>query len=312
MEFKDFLSLLWQKKGVVFSITLFFLAVATALTLVIPLKHGASSRILIVQDFPEGTSSYAITQSNQHLSKLLARVVDSSAFFRDVLDSGYNINTSYFSPTGDSQEMIKEWRNTVEARAVNDGEGIIEIDVYHTERFQLEQISGAVIATLKNNHVEYHGLKDTLSLKIIDEPIISNFPVRPNIFHVFSLALILGLISSGSYVYLFSDTRPQNPRPTHPQGYGYRENGYKRYIETDAQPRRSAGNNSLDNNGSIPIKQEDPEEFLGHKNFYTQESDCFDQGHVNDRFDQGSQNIPDKEMDPEEVEKRGDIRNVFR
>lgn len=318
MEFRDFLNLSWQKRGVVLSIVLVFLALAAVFVVIMPLKHEANSRLLIVQDFAEGTSSYNMSQSNNYLSKLLSGVVDSSSFFRDVLNSGYNIDRAYFSTSGDDQEMIREWRRTVEASTINDGGGIIEISVYHTEKDQLEQISEAVNYILRTNHSEYHSLDKKVGIRVIDDPVISRFPVKPNVSYIFFLALVLGLTIAGSYVYLFSESKDRDNsdsddhHSSQPASYPeYEDRGSSRFneekIETEDDP--------------IPIRKEDPEDYLvldrNKEDTYSQgigsgpaQGDRENEG-GNQEKDDFQKREQEENITPEEIEKRGDIRNIF-
>lgn len=204
MEIKDFLILISKKKQTIISLTILFLVLTALFTAVQPMKYGSSEKMLVVQNFPSGGDAYSFSKSNEYLSNLLAEVVTSNSFFDKVMDSGFKIDKTYFD--GTTKQKMKKWSKTVEAKAVNDS-GIIEITTYHTDRSQAEQLALAVAYTMKTSHQYYHGGGNDVIIKIIDEPITSNWPVKPNAILNLSLALVFGLVFSLCYIYLFPDEK---------------------------------------------------------------------------------------------------------
>mgnify|MGYP001613154436 CR=1 FL=1 len=203
MELKEFILLLAKKKVTIFLIVIIFLILAIILSLIKPLKYGSVSQVLVIQNF-SSPDQYLTSKSTEYLSNILAKVIYSNSFFVNVLDSGYFIDKNYFGQT--VRQQMKTWNKTVSAKAVNDS-GIISLNIYHTDRAQAEMIARAVVYILQTKHSLYHGNGNNVSIKIIDEPITSNYPVQPNLILNFSLALALGFIFSGIYVYLFPEEK---------------------------------------------------------------------------------------------------------
>ena len=54
----------------------------------------------------------------------------------------------------------------------------------------------------KNNY--YHGLGDKVTLKVIDEPLVSNWPAKPNLPLNFGLAIVLGVLIGLAQIYVVS------------------------------------------------------------------------------------------------------------
>lgn len=181
-----------------------FLAVTAVFTFIQPLKYEADSKLIVVQNLG-GTivDQYTASKSNEYLSSILAKVVSSENFFNDVMVSGFNIDKNYFSERSD--EKMKMWEKTVYAGVISDT-GIITISVFHPDKYQLGQIARAVNYILKTKNGQYHGGGDGVNVKIINEPIISNWPTKPNFILNFGMALVLGLIVGFNYVYLFPET----------------------------------------------------------------------------------------------------------
>jgi len=203
MELRDFATLISKKKMTIFLIVIIFLILALILTIIQPFKYGSSAQILIIQN-SVNPDPYSASKSTEYLSNILAEVTYSNSFFENVLNSGYFIDKSYFGQS--VKDQMKIWDKTISAKAVNNS-GIISINVYHKDRAQAELIARAAVYTLQTKHNLYHGGGDNVAMKVIDEPITSNYPVKPNLILNFGLALVLGFIFAGVYIYLFPEEK---------------------------------------------------------------------------------------------------------
>jgi len=327
MDFKYFLALVGRKKRVVASIVLTFLALATIFLVFSPFKYEASSKVVVTQKPLENESSYAITQSNIRLSQLLAEAVDSSSFFKKVLGSGYGIDEDYFSRTGDSQEMVRKWKAWVEAGVSGSGDGVINIKVYHTDKAQLKRIADAINQVLRTDNSDYHSLGDRVEIRVIDQPMVSDRPTEPNIFLVLALALVLGITVAFSYVYLFFFLPDQEQKRVgdvdgiFPGLGGYSEysaekkEGSSRPGTKEKEAERAEAKDEVQD-PSIPIIQEDPEKYLSPDDRPSSTPDRDEEGEEhpeNKEDDTEEEEIPlsRDRVSPEEVEEKGDIRNIF-
>ncbi|MDO9399655.1 MAG: Wzz/FepE/Etk N-terminal domain-containing protein [bacterium] len=204
MELFEFINILKKRKQTVSVIVLLTLLLAMVFTLVQPFKYGANLKVLVIQNFSANTDPYTASKSNEYLSNVLARVIYSNSFYNNILVSGFSVNKIYFS--GNVEKQMKKWTKTINAKVINDS-GIINVNVYHTNRAQAEQIAKAISYALQTKHTLYHGGGDNVKIKIIDEPFVSNFPVKPNVILNLSLGLIIGLFLAFCYVYLFPEDR---------------------------------------------------------------------------------------------------------
>ncbi len=128
MEFNEFLKLIGRKKQTILAIMFVSIVLAIGLSLLSPLKYGAKSRLLVLQN-AGGADAYSLSKSNEYLGNLFAQVVYSSSFYDQVIASPYSINRDYFA--GNYNQQLKKWRETVSTGTQGDT-GIIEINVYHT------------------------------------------------------------------------------------------------------------------------------------------------------------------------------------
>jgi len=62
-----------------------------------------------------------------------------------------------------------------------------------------------MIYVLVEQGSQYHGGGEQVEIKLIDKPIVSNYPVRPNLILNAIVALLVGLVVSFVYVYLKLD-----------------------------------------------------------------------------------------------------------
>lgn len=199
MEIDVFLKSIKKRRSLVAGIILgAFILVATA-TFVQPLKYSVKSRLLIAQNL-SGADPYTVSKSNQYLSNLFSQVVYSSSFFNLTTSAGFNIDTSYFG--NDYKSQMKVWKKTVEARSVGDT-GIMEIYIYHPNTYQAQQIALAVNQTLISKSFNYQKGGDQVSVSVIDQPLTSTFPVKPNLTLNFVAALVLGVVTAMLYIYFF-------------------------------------------------------------------------------------------------------------
>lgn len=204
MDIHQFLNLTGKKKQTLAALLLIFLAAAIIFSAVQPFKYNSNLKLLTIVSFKETVDPYTASRSNEYLSNLLARIVISGTFFEKIKDSGFNIDKNYFS--GNEKKQMKKWGQTVKAKSIADT-GMISIDVYHTDRAQAEEIAKAVAYTLQTTNSQYHGFGNSVEIKIIDEPLTSNYPVLPSVPLNLGLAVAFAIIFFLCYIYLFPEER---------------------------------------------------------------------------------------------------------
>lgn len=203
MEFLDFTKLLKRKKQTIFTVVFIVLIITLIVSLVGPLKYGAKSRLLVIQN-TAGTDPYTVSKSNEYLGNLFSQVAYSSSFFDFVLNSNYNIDKNYFS--GSYNQQLKLWQKTVQTKTLSDT-GIVEIMIYHPDPYQAQQIALAVNDVLINKNSNYQGNGEAIKINIIDQPLVSTYPVKPNLPENLGVALAASLLFSLFYIYLFPEER---------------------------------------------------------------------------------------------------------
>ncbi|MFA5023851.1 MAG: Wzz/FepE/Etk N-terminal domain-containing protein [Patescibacteria group bacterium] len=201
MDLNVFLKLLKKRQPTIWSFVIIFLIISIIFTFVQPLKYGSKAKLLVVQS-TTGVDPYTVSKSNEYLGNLFSQVVYSSSFFGLVKDSQFNINKEYFG--NNTSRQMKTWEKTVSAKSLGDT-GIISINVYHPDPYQAQQISLAINDVLMNKNFNYQGLGDLVRVNIIDQPIVSDYPVKPNIILNLTLALFGGFVFSLFYLYFLPE-----------------------------------------------------------------------------------------------------------
>lgn len=176
---------------------LIFLIVALGVTFVQPLKYGAQTKVLVVQEFESNIDPYAASKLNEYLSSLLAKIVTSESFFNQTTKAGFGVDSTYF--TGSQKKKLKLWNKTIKAKPLYDS-GIITLNIYHPNKEQAERIAQAAIYTLKTTNSFYHSIPN-VDVRIIDSPSVSILPVKPNILLNSILGILFGLIVGVLFAY---------------------------------------------------------------------------------------------------------------
>jgi len=200
----DLIALIKQKRQTLFSIFLVFLVVGLLVLLTQDFKYSTKSKILVIQEGYGRVDPYAVSRSVEYLSDLFSRVIYSNSFFSFVMSSDFDIDKNYFGE--DATKQMKKWKKTVSAKAIENS-GIININVYHPDANQAKQIALAVNHALITQNQNYQGLGDSVKVSVLDQPVVSKYPVKPdlvlNFLFIVGLSLLFGLV----YIYVFPEEK---------------------------------------------------------------------------------------------------------
>lgn len=202
MEFNEFLNLIKRKVQTIFTIVFVATMLVVVISLASSLKYSVSSRLLVIQD-ASGSDVYSLSRSNEYLGNLFSQVVYSSSFYDQVLSSRYNVEKGYFS--GDYGQQLKKWRKTVNTKTQGDT-GIIEVNVYHPQVNEAQKIALAVNDILINNNKDYQS-NQNIKVKILDQPLASSYPTKPNIVLNVVATIFLAFIFSLFYIYILPEEK---------------------------------------------------------------------------------------------------------
>jgi capsular polysaccharide biosynthesis protein len=178
--------------------------VAVGLSFTQKLKYSSTIRMLIIQPSSLNVDPYTAIRSAEQIGNNLAQVVYTTDFFTKVTNApNFSIDPTYF-PDNDAKRR-KLWSQTVSVKVEN-GTGLLNITVYHPNKDQATAIAQAIAYVMTNDGSNYVG-GTALQIKLVDEPLVSNFPVKPNLAVNGFTGLILGALFGAIYVILTDKSR---------------------------------------------------------------------------------------------------------
>lgn len=202
MDFNEFTTLIRRKKATIFNLTFLLVVLVMLISLLGGVKYSAKSKLLVFQDNSGLADPYTVSRSNEYLSTLLSQVVYSSSFFNMVTTNPqYRVDASFFS--GSYSDRLKQWRKTVATKVV-DSSGIIEVNVYHEVPDQARMITLAINDVLINQNANYHGGQG-VKVSILDQPLVSDYPNKPNLVFNFFFSFVFGIFLSLIFIYLYPE-----------------------------------------------------------------------------------------------------------
>jgi len=202
----DIFYLIKAKKSSIALMVLVFVIVGLGLSLLQSLKYSSNLRLLVVQRAGVNVDPYAMSKSNEYLGQLLSKVAYANTFYNKVLETDSGIDRNYFGV--DIKTQSKNWEKSLDVRNVKET-GIINIKAYHTNREQAERLAKAVALTIMTQHGNYHGMGDSVMIRLLDEPTTSNYPDQPNLLLNLLISMIAGLAFGIALVYLRSGNQQQ-------------------------------------------------------------------------------------------------------
>ena len=190
----------WRK---ILVVALFIVLLSMVFTLVRPFLYRGTVSIFVVQKSSFSIDAYSASKSEERIANKLAQVILSSSFLDKVVNAGFDVDKSYFP--ADERKKRDKWAKTVET-SVPAGLSKLEINVYHSDPNQALQIANAIAYVLTVGKRDFIGIED-VDLKVLDSPLVSKYPVRPNVIFNLGLGIIVGLILGVAFVIASYDPR---------------------------------------------------------------------------------------------------------
>lgn len=207
MEVKDLFNLIKNRQKVILWVTLSVLAAAAVFTIIQPFQYSTKTKLLIIQN--SAADPYSISRSNEYLGRLYSEVAYSSTFIELVKRSNFGLDANYFTPN--QNRMMKKWDRDVRVQAVGDT-GVINITVYHENPAQSQALALGVSKVLMTENYNYQGINNITKINVIDQPVTSSYPDRPNLALNLAGGLILGLLISLFWISVFPPRKKREIR----------------------------------------------------------------------------------------------------
>ena len=189
--------LLFKRWKFIALVGLMFAVISTVITLLFPLEYRADAQVLIISKTRYGVDPYTVVKSAERVGENLAQVMETDDFLRKVREAeGYRLDWSRFDGLNERQKR-RAWPKMI-AGSVVYGTGVLNVSTYHSSAEQAKLFSAAVSDTVVNKAWEYVGAD--VILKVVNSPIVTRFPARPNIFLNVLLGFVAGLFVGSAIV----------------------------------------------------------------------------------------------------------------
>ncbi len=225
-----FLSILQKNKASILMVMVIALVASTIATFAQPFEYQSAFSLLVIEK-EASLDGYAASKSAERLSTSLSQIMYTASFadrvYERVKNAGLATDTVIF--TDDEQERRDAWKRHVETRILPDI-GILKVAVYHPDRSQAHVIAHGLAQVLTEQGAEYLGGGSDVVLKIVDFPLTSKRPVRPNIPFNLVAGTLLGFAAAWTFQYVRNQAQrasmvlaPMQPAPRYDEGYGTHE-----------------------------------------------------------------------------------------
>lgn len=144
----------------------------------LPLEYRADAQVLIISRSRFGVDPYTVVKSAERIGENIVQVVKTNDFYTKVMTQpNTTIDRSTFENVPERTKR-RRWQKAVSASVIY-GTGILNVNAYSTDPKQALSLAGAAAAALVGSAPEYVG--GDVAIKIVNEPVVSRFPVRPNL-----------------------------------------------------------------------------------------------------------------------------------
>lgn len=161
-----------------------------------PLEYSSSLRLLIVQKNIGTSDAYTVLKSAESIGENLSLVVRTSSFLDKVLDPKYAVQKIFFPRK--EYDRRKKWNRMIETQ-VSRGTGFLRVIVFHPDRREANKIAKAMSSILIEEGWQYVGT--AMEMKLVDRPLESRFPARPNVFANIFFGFFFGGCVGVGYVF---------------------------------------------------------------------------------------------------------------
>ena len=189
-------TLLRRSKAIILT-GLILAVVSVVITVLFPLEYRADAQVLVITQSRYGVDPYTAAKSAERVGENLVQVIGTSDFFQKVMTQGdYGIDKSHFANVSERVKR-KRWRETISS-SVSFGTGILNVSLYGRSQSQAIALARASVDALVTRGWEYIG-KDVV-LKVVNDPVATRWPVRPNIPVNMALGFFVGLVGAALVV----------------------------------------------------------------------------------------------------------------
>lgn len=170
-----------------------------ALSLVRPLEYRTDVRLLIIQKQSSGYDPYLSMKAADRIAQTFAEVIFTNSFIQRVQASEFAIPSGFFAV--DEIQAKKQWKHRVTVKT-GLSSGILEIQTYHEDQGLSFKLASAIADVIVKQGSEYHGGGDDIIVKIVDAPVATPKPARPDLLLNLGVGAAVGFLISTLFLFL--------------------------------------------------------------------------------------------------------------
>ena len=175
--------------GVVLAIVVMALLWVLSFLRIMPLQYRADAEVLIISQSRYGVDPYTAAKSAERVGENLVQVMKTSDFYQKTLSQGKSLDVSQYEKLSELNRR-KLWQKNVTGNVVY-GTSVLNVSAYNKNPEEAKKWAGAAAEVLATRGWEYVG--GDVVMKVVNEPVATKWPVRPNLF----LNALLGFVVGG-------------------------------------------------------------------------------------------------------------------
>lgn len=167
---------------------------ALGLSLFLPLEYRADTQLLIIARQQYGVDPFTVSKSAERVADTLSNTIETDAFFNQVLENSAIGNLREEYDQMDARERREAWNKAIDGNSVF-GTNLMNISAFDTDPERAQMLAAAVADTVVKNGSNFVGT--LVEVRIVNQPIATKFPVRPNLPLNFLLGFVIGAFAMG-------------------------------------------------------------------------------------------------------------------
>lgn len=179
-----------RRSKIIFAVGILFAVIGLGVSFVFPLEYRADAGVLIVPKTRFGVDPYTVVKSAERVGDNLAAVMKTDDFRAKVKLTEPNLNWGELDAQT-AREQRRLWPRMVSASVVY-GTGVLRVSAYNVEPSQAVAFAAAAAQTLATKGFEYVG--GDMTIRVVDNPVVTPWPVRPNIPVNMALGFVVGVL----------------------------------------------------------------------------------------------------------------------
>lgn len=191
---------LGKRTLVIFAVCGLVLALVVSITQ--PLEYRSQASVLVIPKARANIDGYQATRSAEKYALTLSSVIPTMSFYNKVVVANPEIASLF---PKEEEKQREKWQKDMQASVVPET-GILNLSAYSRKRDNAQKILFAAINVLEKEGPAYLGGTSAALIYMIDTPIASSLPVRPNYPLNILGGIIVGLLVGSVIVFVRSES----------------------------------------------------------------------------------------------------------